>query len=80
MSLYIDNYDIVYLTKKFKNGKEQKGYNVESHINGKNVHDLKKIIPLAESFLDTNKNAADFINEVTESLPKGIRATIEESK
>jgi len=56
MSLYIDNYDIVYLTKKFKNGKEQKGYNVESHINGKNVHDLKKIIPLAESFLDTNKN------------------------
>ena len=26
----------------------------------------------------TNKNAEDFINEVTESLPDGIRATIEE--
>ena len=26
----------------------------------------------------TNKKAEDFINEVSESLPKGIRATIEE--
>ena len=26
----------------------------------------------------TDKKAEDFINEVTESLPKGIRATIEE--
>ena len=26
----------------------------------------------------TNKKADDFINEVSESLPKGIRATIEE--
>ena len=41
MSLYIDNYDIVYLTKKFKNGKQQKGYDVESHVNGKNVHDKR---------------------------------------
>ena len=29
---------------------------------------------------ETNKNADDFIKEVTESLPKGIRATIEVSK
>ena len=28
----------------------------------------------------TDKKAEDFINEVTESLPKGLRATIEESK
>ena len=26
----------------------------------------------------TDKKAEDFINEVTESLPKGLRATIEE--
>ena len=62
MSLYIDNYDIVYLTKKFKNGKQQKGYDVESYVNGKNVHDLKKIIPLAESFLDTNASNYDGYN------------------
>lgn len=35
---------------------------------------------VAQLVWETNKNAEDFIKEVTESLPKGIRATIEESK
>ena len=35
---------------------------------------------VAQLVWETNKNSEDFINEVTESLPKGIRATIEESK
>ena len=34
----------------------------------------------AQLVWETNKNADDFIKEVTESLPRGIRATIEESK
>ena len=35
---------------------------------------------VAQLVWETDKNAEDFIKEVTESLPKGIRATIEESK
>ena len=33
---------------------------------------------VAQLVWETNKNAEDFIKEVTESLPRGIRATIEE--
>jgi|TARA_B100001057_G_scaffold382332_1_gene388359 hypothetical protein len=35
---------------------------------------------VAQLVWETNKNADDFIKEVTESLPEGIRATIEVSK
>ena len=52
--MYIDQYDIFYLTKKWKDGKKEKKYSCEAHIGSETGKDLKKLIPLAETFQETH--------------------------
>ena len=54
--MYIDEYNIYYLTKPWKDGKKQKNFECSSHIGSEkgNVKEIKKIIPLAEQFIETN--------------------------
>tara|TARA_R100000655_G_scaffold51348_1_gene89054 strand:+ start:128 stop:340 length:213 start_codon:yes stop_codon:yes gene_type:complete len=54
MSLFIDKYDIYYLSKKWKDGKKQKNFSCEGHVGSDTGKDIKKILPLAEQFADTH--------------------------
>ena len=56
--MYIDNYDIFYLTKKWKDGKKEKKFSCGAHIGSDVGKDVKKIIPLAEQFAETHEYAS----------------------
>ena len=51
--MYIDELDVVSLAYPYKDGKQSKKLEVESHVNSKKGSQLKSLIPLLEEYSES---------------------------